>query len=95
MRVFYHHLQRGASRAEALRRAKLRFLTSGGRLSHPHYWAAFVLTGEGLEAVSTAVRWRTIVIVAIMAGLAVIAVRVRPRSGATCGTTADGASGEI
>jgi tetratricopeptide (TPR) repeat protein len=83
MRVFYHHLQRGASRAEALRGAKLRFLASGGRLSHPHYWAAFVLTGEGLQPVSTAVRWRTIVIVAIIACLALIAVRVRPRSGAT------------
>jgi tetratricopeptide (TPR) repeat protein len=75
MRVFYHHLQRGASRAEALRRAKLRFLGSGGRLSHPHYWAAFVLTGEGFQPVSTAVRWRTIVILAIIACLAVIAVR--------------------
>jgi tetratricopeptide (TPR) repeat protein len=77
MRVFYHHLQRGASRAEALRRAKLRFLASGGRLSHPHYWAAFVLTGEGLEAVSTAVRWRTIAIVAIIACLAAM-IAVRP-----------------
>jgi tetratricopeptide (TPR) repeat protein len=75
MRIFYHHLQRGASRAEALRRAKLRFLGSGGRLRHPHYWAAFVLTGEGLQPVSTAVHWRTITIVAIMAGLAAIAVR--------------------
>lgn len=64
MRVFYHHLQRGTSRAEALQRAKLRFLHSGGPLSDPHYWAAFVLTGEGLRPVSTTVRWRTIVIAA-------------------------------
>jgi tetratricopeptide (TPR) repeat protein len=58
MRVFYHHLQRGASRAEALRLAKLRFIESG---RDPHYWAAFVLTGDGLHPVSTAVRWATII----------------------------------
>lgn len=59
MRVFYHHLQRGHSRAEALRRAKLKFAESG---AHPHYWAAFVLTGDGLQPVPTAVRWRTVVL---------------------------------
>jgi tetratricopeptide (TPR) repeat protein len=68
MRLFYHHLQRGAARAEALRLAKLRFLRSGGRMSDPHYWAAFVLTGDGLRPVSTAVRWRSVV----LAGVAVI-----------------------
>ena len=68
MRVFYHHLQRGASRAEALRRAKLRFLESG---AHPHYWAAFVLTGEGLQPVSRALRWRTI---GLAAGVLLVAV---------------------
>ncbi|HEY0371193.1 MAG TPA: CHAT domain-containing protein, partial [Thermoanaerobaculia bacterium] len=77
MRVFYHHLQRGQSRAEALRRAKLRFRESG---AHPHYWAAFVLTGEGLQPVSTALRWRTIVLVTValllLGGVAVfVAVR--------------------
>ena len=65
MRLFYHHLQRGASRAEALRRAKLRFLEEGGALAHPHYWAAFVLTGEGLRPVSTATRWRSVLAAAI------------------------------
>jgi CHAT domain-containing protein len=65
MRIFYHHLQRGASRADALRRTKLRFIESGAPLNDPHYWAAFVLTGEGLRPVSTALRWRTIVIGAI------------------------------
>jgi tetratricopeptide (TPR) repeat protein len=60
MRVFYHHLQRGSSRAEALRAAKLRFLESGAPLNDPHYWAAFVLTGDGLQPVPTAMRWRTI-----------------------------------
>ncbi|MDQ3281618.1 MAG: CHAT domain-containing tetratricopeptide repeat protein [Acidobacteriota bacterium] len=65
MRIFYHHLQRGASRAEALRRAKLRFTESGAPLNQPHYWAAFVLTGEGLQPVSTAMRWTPIVLGAL------------------------------
>jgi hypothetical protein len=70
MRVFYHHLQRGATRAEALRLAKLRFMQ---RDVHPHYWAAFVLTGEGLQPVSRAVRWRS-VFLALAALALVIAV---------------------
>ncbi|MBV9496785.1 MAG: CHAT domain-containing protein [Acidobacteria bacterium] len=69
MRVFYHHLQRGATRAEALRQAKLRFLRSGTELRDPHYWGAFVLTGDGLRPVSTALRWRTV-------GIAVIAIAI-------------------
>jgi CHAT domain-containing protein len=79
MRVFYHHLQRGASRAEALRRAKLRFLASGPPLNDPHYWAAFVLTGEGLRPVSTAIRWRTVIlaVLGLALGLGALAVLVR------------------
>ena len=74
MPVFYHHLQRGASRAEALQRAKLRFLESGGPWSDPHYWAAFVLTGEGLQPVSTALRWRTLLLGAAAALVLAIAI---------------------
>ncbi len=59
MRIFYHHLQRGESRAEALRLAKLRFMDNG---RDPHEWAAFVLTGDGLRAIPTALRWSTILI---------------------------------
>jgi tetratricopeptide (TPR) repeat protein len=57
MQVFYHHLQRGVARDEALRLAKRRFLESGSDLAHPHYWAAFVLTGDGLRPVSRALSW--------------------------------------
>lgn len=80
MRVFYHHLQRGASRAEALRRAKLRFLESGPPLNDPHYWAAFVLTGEGLRPVSTALRWRTVLFAAVVLALTIAFVAVRRHS---------------
>ena len=80
MRVFYHHLQRGATRAEALRQAKLRFLESGTALAHPHYWAAFVLTGDGVQPVSTALRWQTIVIaVLVLLVIAIVVWRIASR----------------
>ena len=74
MKVFYYHIQRGASRAVALQMAKLRFLHSGSALADPHYWAAFVLTGEGLQPVPTAIRWSSIALaaaVALLLGLAI------------------------
>lgn len=83
MRVFYHHLQRGATRAEALRRAKLQFLNSAGPAKDPHYWAAFTLTGEGLRPVSTAIRWSSIIAAAIavvaLAGVVVWGAHRRSR----------------
>ncbi len=83
MKIFYHHLQRGATRAEALRLAKLRFLGSGSELANPHYWAAFVLTGEGARPIPRAFRWSSVVIAAalllIAAIVAIGATRVSSR----------------
>lgn len=59
MRVFYDQLGRGLGRAEALRQAKLRFRAAGTALADPHYWAAFVLSGDGARGVPRAIRWRT------------------------------------
>jgi len=72
MAIFYHQLQRGVSRDEALRQAKLRFLQSGTRLADPHYWAAFVLNGDALRPIPRAVAWRTVA----LAGAAIIAIIV-------------------
>jgi len=69
MRVFYFHLQRGAPRDEALRRAKLRLIQSGTALVDPHYWAAFVMNGDALRPVPRAVRWRTVILAAASAAL--------------------------
>jgi CHAT domain-containing protein/tetratricopeptide (TPR) repeat protein len=67
MQVFYHHLQRGESRDEALRLAKIRFLQSGSTFAHPHYWAAFVLTGDGLRPVPRAISWMWVGAASILA----------------------------
>ncbi|PYR21906.1 MAG: hypothetical protein DMF94_06460 [Acidobacteria bacterium] len=72
MQVFYHHLQGSVPRDEALRRAKLRFLHTPSGLADPHFWAAFVLTGDGLHPVPRAVTWNAVAIVA--AGLAAVLI---------------------
>lgn len=71
MQVFYHHLQRGVARDEALRRAKLRFLEPGSTLADPHFWGAFVLSGDGLRPVPQSASWK--VVAAAAAGILVIA----------------------
>ena len=58
MRVFYDHLQRGERADDALAKAKRALITSE-TLAHPHYWAAFVLTG-GTDALPRALRWREV-----------------------------------
>jgi tetratricopeptide (TPR) repeat protein len=72
MTIFYHHLQRGLPRAEALRRAKLRMLDSDSRAAHPHFWAAFVLTGDGLRAVPRAISWSDLAFAAMMLGFTAV-----------------------
>jgi len=48
MRNFYRNLNRGLSKGEAMRRAKLAMLRgSQATWQHPYFWAAFVVEGEG------------------------------------------------
>jgi CHAT domain-containing protein len=70
MKIFYHHLQRGLPRDEALRRAKLRMLASDSAMAHPHFWAAFVLSGDGIRPVPRAVSWPVLVLSAMILALA-------------------------
>lgn len=57
MRSFYGYLAAGATKAEALRRAKLDFIASKGELSKPYYWAAFVLMGDGNSVAVRVAPW--------------------------------------
>lgn len=81
MQVFYHHLQSGLPRDEALRRAKLRFLESGSALADPHFWGAFVLTGDGLHPIPRAMSLRVVAAasLATLLVLGVTATRYRAR----------------
>ena len=48
MESFYGNLNRGLPKREAMRQAKLSLLHSSQSLwQHPHFWAAFVLEGQG------------------------------------------------
>ena len=59
MKQFYYLLlKEHKSKAEALRLTKLKFLHSGTELSHPRYWAAFVLNGDGSEPVPRFISWQ-------------------------------------
>lgn len=59
MAVFYRQLQHGASRAEALRGARLE-LKRSDRYAHPYYWAPYVLIGEGADGVQFPQRERVV-----------------------------------
>jgi len=60
MAQLYFELNRGKPKAEALRLTKLRFLRSGTELRHPRYWAAFILTGDGLSPIPRVLSWSTL-----------------------------------
>ena len=61
MRLFYERLAQGASKAQALRAAKLEFLHSGSELALPKYWAAFVLNGDGQAGIPPVYSWMWVV----------------------------------
>lgn len=46
MKHFYAYLWNGESPEQALRSARISYLAASGQ-RHPHYWAAFVLVGDG------------------------------------------------
>ncbi len=79
MQHFYFYLlKKQKSKAEALRLTKLDFLHSGTELSHPRYWAAFVLNGDGAEPVPRFISWQVLAIpVPIIAFTVFIFVRLR------------------
>jgi hypothetical protein len=81
MQHFYFYLlKKHQSKAEALRRTKLDFLHSGTELSHPKYWAAFVLNGDGAEPVPRFVPWQVLALPVLLIALAVfIFLRLRRR----------------
>jgi len=94
MKQFYFELAQGTPKAEALRRAKLRLLRSGGGLAHPRHWAAFVLNGDGVRPIPRAVPWSALALpLAAAAVLAAALARRRARRAAGAGTLRDGVGG--
>jgi CHAT domain-containing protein len=78
MKQLYYSLGRGAPKAEALRAAKLTFLHSNSRWSHPRYWAAFVLQGDSWDPCARAISGGLVLCAAALVPvLAVVLVRWR------------------
>jgi len=79
MQHFYFYLlKKHQSKAEALRLTNLEFLHSGTELSHPRYWAAFVLNGDGAEPVPRFIPWQVLAIpIPIIAVAVFIYLRAR------------------
>jgi len=46
MKRFYIHLRSSESIMDALQKTKLEMIASGTQLSHPYYWAGFIVTGN-------------------------------------------------
>jgi hypothetical protein len=74
MKTFYFFLlEKHNSKAEALRLTKLEFLRSGTELSHPRFWAAFVLNGDGTEPVPRFIPWQALFSpLLVLAALAIV-----------------------
>lgn len=75
MRLFYGRLARGETKAQALRGTKLEFLHSRSELAHPQYWAAFVLNGDGQDAIPPVWSWVWIALPLCAAVLAIVIYR--------------------
>jgi len=76
MKRFYEHLANGETKSEALRSAKLSFLRSSSEWAQPQYWAAFVLNGDGQNAIRPVASWTWLL---APAGLAFLAITVLAR----------------
>jgi MYXO-CTERM domain-containing protein len=47
MEDYYARLKSGSGRSEALREVQIAMLSGGTRFAHPHYWASFIVSGDG------------------------------------------------
>lgn len=71
-RFYFFLLKQHKTKAEALRLVKLEFLRSGTELSHPRFWAAFVLNGDGTEPVPRFIPWQALLSPVLVIAAAVL-----------------------
>lgn len=76
---FYANLSKGLNKPRSLREAKLAYLDqSSGVLSHPYYWAHFVVNGNDAPLIrNTVFRAWWLLVLALLPVLAVIVVKKR------------------
>jgi CHAT domain-containing protein/tetratricopeptide (TPR) repeat protein len=71
MLKFYDGLAANTSKADALRAAKLAILRQPS-LSHPAYWASFVLTGDGDGRIPCVIQWNWITVPVVLLVCAIV-----------------------
>jgi len=71
MERFYTHLRSSESIAEALRKTKLEMINSG-ILSHPYYWAGFIVSGKADQIIFPDNIFRQLLIIIILSSAVVI-----------------------
>jgi len=81
MQQFYYFLlKKHKSKAEALRLTKLEFLRSGSELSHPRFWAAFVLNGDGTASAPRFISWQGLFVpLLVLVALALVLFQLRQK----------------
>ncbi len=64
MTSFYRNLKNGLAKHEALRQAKLQYMTlhEGSDLAHPYYWSGFVVSGD-VDPISTKGQYRGLMVI--------------------------------
>jgi CHAT domain-containing protein len=79
MERFYYHLKNSENLAQAIRQAKLEMIDSGV-VSHPYYWAGFILSGDGSTRVFRPAFNKTLIALAMtFTGLALTAIIFRKK----------------
>ncbi len=81
MQQFYYLLlKKHKTKAEALRLTKLEFLRSGTELSHPRFWAAFVLNGDGASPAPRFISWQLLAApLLVLVALALVLFQLRQK----------------
>jgi CHAT domain-containing protein len=73
MERFYTHLRSSDSIMNALRKAKLEMIDSG-TLSHPYYWAGFIISGKANQTIFPNLTFKLLILALICSFIAVIII---------------------
>jgi CHAT domain-containing protein/Tfp pilus assembly protein PilF len=82
MERFYTHLRSSDSIMNALRKAKLEMIDSG-TLSHPYYWAGFIISGKANHTIFPNPIFKLIILGSVcllIAGIIIFIIRLRKKS---------------
>jgi CHAT domain-containing protein len=82
MERFYTHLRSSDSIMNALRKAKLEMINSGV-LSHPYYWAGFIVSGKANHTIFPNPLFRLLIlgfVCLLIAGIIIFIIRLKKKS---------------